>query len=67
MVIKIFWYIFGFSTIFFILINIPNSSGIGLSMNQNQLFNIKSNKLFMQQIIAFNVLIFLVLTVILLL
>nr|YP_009399531.1 preprotein-translocase subunit g [Dictyomenia sonderi]ARW69137.1 preprotein-translocase subunit g [Dictyomenia sonderi] len=63
MLVKSFWYVFSLLTIFFVLLNTPNNSSIGTSINQSQLFNFRSKKLFMQKIIAFNVSMFFIFTI----
>nr|YP_010851440.1 Preprotein-translocase subunit g [Echinothamnion hookeri]WGH14452.1 Preprotein-translocase subunit g [Echinothamnion hookeri] len=60
---KIFWYIFSLLTLFFVLLNTPNNSNFGSSINQSQAFSFRSNKLFMQKLIAFNVFMFFIFTV----
>nr|YP_010618715.1 Preprotein-translocase subunit g [Rhodomelopsis africana]WAX02728.1 Preprotein-translocase subunit g [Rhodomelopsis africana] len=63
MLIKFFWYIFSLLTVFLVLLNIPNHSNVGSSMNQGQLLSFRSNKLFMQRVIAFNVSMFFIFTI----
>nr|YP_010851639.1 Preprotein-translocase subunit g [Echinothamnion hystrix]WGH14649.1 Preprotein-translocase subunit g [Echinothamnion hystrix] len=60
---KFFWYVFSLLTLFFVLLNTPNNSNIGSSMKQNQVFSFRSNKLFMQKVIAFNVFMFFIFTI----
>nr|YP_010619878.1 Preprotein-translocase subunit g [Symphyocladia marchantioides]WAX03891.1 Preprotein-translocase subunit g [Symphyocladia marchantioides] len=63
MLVKLFWYIFSLLTVFLVLLNTPNSSNIGTSMNQNQLFNLRSKQLLMQKVIAFNISMFFMFTI----
>nr|WGH12869.1 Preprotein-translocase subunit g [Echinothamnion sp.] len=60
---KFFWYIFSLLTVFFVLLNTPNNGNIGYSVNQNKVFNFRSNKLFMQRLITFNVCMFFLFTI----
>nr|YP_010851045.1 Preprotein-translocase subunit g [Aphanocladia stichidiosa]WGH14056.1 Preprotein-translocase subunit g [Aphanocladia stichidiosa] len=60
---KFFWYLFSFLTLCFVLLSTPNNSNIGSSMNQNQIFHFRSNKLFVQKIIAFNIFMFFIFTI----
>nr|WGH13859.1 Preprotein-translocase subunit g [Lophurella pseudocorticata] len=61
--LKFFWYLFSLLTLLFVLLNTPNNSNIGSSINQNQIFNFRSNKLFVQKVIAFNVFMFFIFTI----
>nr|YP_009398069.1 preprotein-translocase subunit g [Gredgaria maugeana]ARW67255.1 preprotein-translocase subunit g [Gredgaria maugeana] len=60
---KFCWYIFSLLTVCCILLNTPSSSNIGSSMNQNQIFSFRSNKLLMQRLISFNILMFFIFTI----
>nr|YP_010850451.1 Preprotein-translocase subunit g [Lophurella caespitosa]WGH13264.1 Preprotein-translocase subunit g [Lophurella caespitosa] len=60
---KFFWYLFSLLTLCFVLLNTPNSSNIGSSINQNQIFHFRSNKLFVQKVTAFNVFMFFIFTI----
>nr|ARW60626.1 preprotein-translocase subunit g [Polysiphonia sp.] len=63
MLVKILWYFAAFFTVFFVLIDIPNNNNVGPSMSQSQLFNMRSNKFFMQKLIGINVFMFFILTI----
>nr|YP_009393331.1 preprotein-translocase subunit g [Symphyocladiella dendroidea]ARW61893.1 preprotein-translocase subunit g [Symphyocladiella dendroidea] len=63
MLVKFFWYIFSFLTVFLVLLNAPNRSNIGVSINQSQLFNLPSQHLFIQKVIAFNISMFFIFTI----
>nr|YP_010619684.1 Preprotein-translocase subunit g [Tayloriella tenebrosa]WAX03697.1 Preprotein-translocase subunit g [Tayloriella tenebrosa] len=63
MLIKFFWYIFSLLTVFLVLISTPNNSNIGASITQGQLFNFRSKKLFVQKVIAFNISMFFIFTI----
>nr|YP_009397665.1 preprotein-translocase subunit g [Dipterosiphonia australica]ARW66851.1 preprotein-translocase subunit g [Dipterosiphonia australica] len=63
MLIKVFWYFFSLLSIFFILINVPSKSNIKSSVSQGQLFGLRSNRLFIEKVIAFNVSMFFILTI----
>nr|WGH13067.1 Preprotein-translocase subunit g [Echinothamnion sp.] len=65
--LKFFWYIFSLSTVFCVLLNTPNSSNIGSSINQNSIFSFRSNKLLMERLISLNVLMFFIFTILFLL
>nr|YP_010850847.1 Preprotein-translocase subunit g [Lophurella mutabilis]WGH13661.1 Preprotein-translocase subunit g [Lophurella mutabilis] len=60
---KFFWYLFSLLTLCFVLLNTPNNSNIGSPINQNQIFRFRSNKLFVQKVIAFNVFMFFIFTI----
>nr|YP_009394152.1 preprotein-translocase subunit g [Rhodomela confervoides]ARW62714.1 preprotein-translocase subunit g [Rhodomela confervoides] len=64
--VKSLWYLFSLLTIFLILINVPSKNSVSSSINQNQLFSFQSNQLLMQKLIIFNVSMFFLLTVLLL-
>nr|YP_010619296.1 Preprotein-translocase subunit g [Amplisiphonia pacifica]WAX03309.1 Preprotein-translocase subunit g [Amplisiphonia pacifica] len=63
MLVKFFWYIFSLLTVFLVLLNTPSSSNMGVSINKSQLFNLQSKKLFMQKVVAFNVFMFFIFTI----
>nr|YP_010618909.1 Preprotein-translocase subunit g [Deltalsia parasitica]WAX02922.1 Preprotein-translocase subunit g [Deltalsia parasitica] len=63
MLIKFFLYLFSLFTVFLVLLNTPNNSNIGVSIHQNQLFNLRSKKLFMQKLISFTVSMFFIFTI----
>nr|YP_010619489.1 Preprotein-translocase subunit g [Xiphosiphonia pinnulata]WAX03502.1 Preprotein-translocase subunit g [Xiphosiphonia pinnulata] len=63
MLVKFFWYTFSLLTVFLVLLNTPNNSNIGVSINQSQLFNLRSKQLSMQKVIAFNVSMFFIFTI----
>nr|ARW69343.1 preprotein-translocase subunit g [Polysiphonia sp.] len=63
MLVKLLWYFFMFLIIVFILINVPSNNSVGTSLSDSYLFNIKSNKLFMNRIISLSVLSFFILTI----
>lgn len=66
MIFKIVWYIFSLLTIVLILINTPTNQTMSFTVNPNQVFNFRSNRLSSQQLIGFTVFMFLLLTVLLL-
>nr|YP_009398275.1 preprotein-translocase subunit g [Thaumatella adunca]ARW67461.1 preprotein-translocase subunit g [Thaumatella adunca] len=63
MMIKFCWYLFSLLTILLVLINMPSNNNSVSSITQNQLFNFRSNELFMQKIIVFNILMFFIFTI----
>nr|YP_010170985.1 preprotein-translocase subunit g [Chondria tumulosa]QSD57126.1 preprotein-translocase subunit g [Chondria tumulosa] len=65
--IKIFFYLFSFFTIFLILIVNPSKNNVNNFNYQSKILNFRSNQLFLQKLIAFNVVIFFLLIIIFLL
>nr|QCI04696.1 Preprotein-translocase subunit g [Apoglossum ruscifolium] len=61
--IKLFWYIVSILTIFFILVNNPSSNNVNNFINQNKFFTFSSNQLLIQRLIFFNIILFIVFTI----
>lgn len=61
--IKLFWYIVSFLTIFLILVNSPSNSGLSSFVDQNSLFTFRSNQFLIQKFIVISILMFMILTI----
>nr|YP_009392076.1 preprotein-translocase subunit g [Periphykon beckeri]ARW60424.1 preprotein-translocase subunit g [Periphykon beckeri] len=61
--LKFFWYLSSLLTVLCILLNTTNKNSLRSSVSQNQLFNFRSNQLFMQRLTAFSIFMFFVFTI----